>query len=224
MIVIFKGRQRQYKTTSAVATVLELVLRYGYETSDIVSNIHLFKPIVNENLPAMASSYINNPENYERDVLESLVNHCLRNQVRELENYHYLRNSMMVKFISRMVNKGLKHRIILIDEIDRVFPHRFWQDKVQTEALLGLWQDEKLFNWIIGTAHLGLGIDKQIRESCQIEIISECGIKGKTVDLTVFNALDMDIFGETLENIPLVQRIFYSWEAVKVDYGSDSDQ
>jgi hypothetical protein len=216
MIVIIKGRQRQYKTTVAIGTVLDLVMSWGFSTSEIVSNVHLFKPTpVNSNIIDSKYPVLWHPENLEPEEFQALNNHCIRNSVVELEQYHYVRNRQMVQFVKAMVTKGLKHRIILIDEIDRVFPHRFWQDQEQTEALLGLWQDEKLFNWIIGTAHLGLGIDKQIRESMQVEVITETGIKGKTVNCIVMNALDVEIFQDTMEQVPLVQRLFYSWEPVK---------
>lgn len=214
MIVIIKGRQRRYKTSVAVGTVLELVNNWGYETADIISNVHLFKPM-NEGLPIPDKPVLWHPDILEPEEISDLFRHCQRNRVTELEDYHYLRNKNMVQFIHVMVTKGVKHRIILIDEIDRVFPHRFWQDREQTETLLGLWQDEKLFNYIIGTAHLGLGIDKQIRESMQVEVITDIGIKGKTVNCTVMNALDMEIFQDTMSQVPLVQRLFYSWEPVK---------
>lgn len=216
MIVIIKGRQRQYKTTVAVGTIFDLVQNWGYATSDIVSNVHLFKPfplarvISGNNIPILW-----HPEALSEDEQDGLLRHCKRSGVVELQEYHYLRNKQMLQFFTAMVTKGLKHRIIFVDEIDRVFPHRFWQDREQTEALLGLWQDEKLFNYIIGTAHLGLGIDKTIRESMQIEIITEKGVKGKTANLTVLNALDMEIFDDSMENVEFVQRLFYSWEPVK---------
>lgn len=203
MIIISKARQRQYKTTTIMAAALHLVLFEGYSTSEIVSNIHLFKP-----RPKNDDLVI--PVNYP----DELKNHCLRNDVVELTDYHYLTNPQMRLYVKKMVQCGLRHKIIIIDEIDRVFPHRFWHDREQTETLLGLWQDEKLFNYILASCHLGLAVDSTIRESTQVEVIPEVVIKGKQVDLTVLNALDMEIFQQSLENIELVQKLFCSWEVL----------
>jgi len=132
----------------------------------------------------------------------------------ELKEYYYLTNKQMKLYVKIMVEKGLKHKIIIIDEIDRVFSHRFWSNKEQAEALLGLWQDEKLFNWIIGTAHLGRSVDNLIRESCQIEIIAEIDKPANVVDLTILNALDLNVYEDVMYNARLVQSLFKSWDPV----------
>ena len=62
---------------------------------------------------------------------------------------HSINNIQMKKYVLDMVTRGLKHKILLIDEADRVFPARFWQKEGQTEALIGLWQDYKLFNYVL---------------------------------------------------------------------------
>jgi hypothetical protein len=49
-----------------------------------------------------------------------------------------------------------------------VFPARFWSNKEQSEALIGLWQNEKLGNVIIYTAHMSSGADKIIRDATQL--------------------------------------------------------
>ncbi len=213
MIVIIKGRQRQYKTTAAVGTVLELVLHHGFSVHDIVSNIHLFKP--GKPSDDFAKFHIQGIETKTNQAkLMELWDFCQKSQVVELDTYHYLTNINMRKFMGNVVKNGLKHKIILIDEIDRVFSHRFWHDREQTESLLGLWQDEKLFNYIIGTAHIGKAIDTLIRESMQVEIITQSEQKGAAIRLNIINKLKVKRVTKFMVNIPLIQKLFYSWEAV----------
>lgn len=180
MIAIVKGRQRIGKTTIAVGIAVVLVRDFGYSVTDIVSNLHLYKP-----------------------------------DGRELSGYHYLNIKGMRAYVRSMVDKGLKHRIIIVDEIDRVFSHRFWQKTEQSESLLGLWQDEKLYNWIIGTAHIGKSVDVLIRECMQLEIIpyyrdtvNDC-MRYHTI-----NTLDRRISRGTMHNMKLIQSLFDTREPV----------
>jgi hypothetical protein len=132
----------------------------------------------------------------------------------ELKTYHFLTISQMRLFVREMVEKGYRHKIIIIDEIDRVFPHRFWNKFGQTEALLGLWQDEKLFNIILGTTHIGKGTDLLIRESMQIEVFTEIDKPRDIVNLVVIDSLNQEIFDDVMYNARFVQRLFNSWDPV----------
>lgn len=185
MIHIIKGRQRKGKTTLLVGKVVNLVEHgraqpgepvYKYKTSQIYSNLRLFRP-----------------------------------DGTELADYHYMKNREIRQFVKTMVENGLNHIIIIVDEIDRVFPHRFWNSKEQTEALLGLWQDEKLFVEFFGTAHIGKGIDLIIRESMQFEyIVSRKGVnkRSNTLEYTVINILDRRIYAGVMYHVKLIQSLF----------------
>lgn len=179
MIYLVKGRQRKGKTTVAIGIALWYHLNANYPTSDIVSNVTLYKP---------------NGE--------------------ELREYKRVDIAGMRLFVREMVTKQHRHKILIIDEIDRVFPHRFWNMFQQTETLLGLWQDEKLFNVIIGTAHIGRSVDLLIRESMQIEVFADLDKFTNTVNLVVINALDQEIYDDCMFNARLVQDLFNSWEPV----------
>jgi len=178
MIYIFKGKQRQYKTTTMVAAALWYHLR-GYALSEIYSNIRLYHP---------------NGE--------------------ELKSYHYKNIAEMRLFVREMVEKGFQHIIVIIDEIDRVFPHRFWNRFGQTEALLGLWQDEKLFIIVMGTMHIGKGMDLLLRESMQVEVFTKFDKVNKVVKLVGVDTLNRRIFKDKMINVALVQKLFDSWKAV----------
>lgn len=71
----------------------------------------------------------------------------------------------MREFCRYMVERNLRRQLVVIDEINSIFPARLWSDKEQTENLLGLWQDFKMGNQIFYTTHIGVSVDKIIREA-----------------------------------------------------------
>lgn len=183
MIHIIKGRQRKGKTTLLVGKVLDLNIHGRAQPGEPVYKYPL-------------SSIYSNLRLYRPDGSE-------------LPEYHYMKNKEIRQFVKTMVEDGLHHIIIIVDEIDRVFPHRFWNSKEQTEALLGLWQDEKLFVEFFGTAHIGKGIDLIIRESMQFEyIVLELNRKANRLYYKVINILDRRVYDGTMYNLKLVQSLF----------------
>lgn len=129
---------------------------------------------------------------------------------------HCIDNTAMRKYVRAMVHKGLKHKIVLIDEADRVFPARFWHDKEQTDALLGLWQDYKLFNYILWTGHLGTSVDITMRQTTQIEIEPH-GYDEETdsISFTVYDGLDGIVYDdEALQVSKLVFPHYNRWDVV----------
>lgn len=82
-----------------------------------------------------------------------------------------VQNEEMIDIVRRMVKAGIKHKILFLDEVDKLFPNRFWHDRSQTEALIGMWQDEKLYNQIICTEHATRNTDNLIRDVAEIEYI-----------------------------------------------------
>lgn len=109
-----------------------------------------------------------------------------------------LNNDDMRAWFKTVINKGIKHKIICIDEIDRVFPARLWADKEQTLGLLGMWQDEKLFNYMLYTCHLGTSIDKIIRESTQISVMPMYDKEEDRIDLDIADGLDLINLGDNI--------------------------
>lgn len=124
-------------------------------------------------------------------------------------------NDGMRSYVKKMVEQGVKHKIIFIDEADRVFPARFWQRPEQTNALVGLWQDYKLFNYIIYTAHRGTGIDVILREVTQIELEPEYDSKNDCIPFTIYNGLDGIVSDDCLLNVSKNIFPYYDrWEVV----------
>ncbi len=133
----------------------------------------------------------------------------------KLPDVHNYNNADLREFIKKTAKEGLRHQIILIDEVDSVFPHRFFTSNEQTETLLGFWQDEKLFNWIFYTNHLTLGCDIIIRKSTQISVIPNYTIKDDLLHLKIINSLHMRVFDRVIPNVSRFFDYYDRWEHIK---------
>lgn len=127
---------------------------------------------------------------------------------------HSINNNQMRAYVKSMVTKGLKHKIVFMDEADRLFPARFWQHAEQTEALIGLWQDYKLFNIIIYTAHEGTGIDVILRSVTQIEVTPAYDAFNNCTHVIIYNAIIGKVFKSKAENISDVFDDYDRWEVI----------
>ena len=175
MIIHYKGIQDCGKTALAVATIIRLLLKNGYDPSEVVANIHL-----------------------------------------KIPGTHSVDNEVMRAFVLKMVSKGLRHRIVLVDEADRVFPARFWQQPEQTSALIGLWQDVKMFNYVLWTAHRGTGVDLMLRQTTQIGIKPSYSKYEDLIRYRVYNSIYERVFSQTCHDVSRRVFPYYDrWEVVK---------
>lgn len=187
MIYIIKGRQRKGKTTVAVGLCLHLVTR-GFGFGDDYRQYDV-------------SDIVSNFRLYKPDGSE-------------LETYHYVTSKQMRLFMRKMVEQGISNKIILIDEIDRVFSHRFWQKNEQSETLLGLWQDEKLQNIVIGTCHVGRSIDLLIRQCMHALFMVKQDKVRQTIRIININVADRQISTWLMRNVRTIQTLFKTREPV----------
>jgi hypothetical protein len=128
---------------------------------------------------------------------EVYVNYLLK-----IPGVHILDNKGMINFLTDMVKKGYEHKLVNITEADRVFPARFWQQNEQTNALIGLWQDEKLFNIVYYDAHAGTGVDVTLRSVRQIAWLPQFDKLANTLDVHVINGVTGDEYDmETIEGV-----------------------
>lgn len=133
----------------------------------------------------------------------------------ETPGFTAVKNEELREYIKKMVQKGYRHKIILIDEADGVFPARFWHNTDQTTRLLGFWQDFKLFNWILMTSHPGKGIDLIIREAISISIIPFYNKKEDTIYCTIVNGHDLSITEDTIYPAHRIFPFYHRWQPVK---------
>lgn len=129
----------------------------------------------------------------------------------------YVDGDGMMKFLQVMVARKLRHRIVLIDEADGIVSHRFWSDKVQTKALLGMWQDVKLFNWILWTGHLGGSVDLLLRECTHITIIPVYDKESGNTRAWVIDNFSLRAYPVTYVGVKKSLAFYDRW--APVDYG-----
>lgn len=94
-----------------------------------------------------------------------------------IPNSTYLNNNSLINYILEAKHSTnilpFKHKIIAIDEIDAILGQRGYTDKKQTEVAKFTWQSRHLFWYIIGTYHLSLGIDTEMRQQIRYEYIAK---------------------------------------------------
>lgn len=104
---------------------------------------------------------------------------------------HFLCSDDMRQLMGDIVRQGRRHLILLIDEINRVYPARFWSDKERTMELLTIWQDIKSFMQIIYTTHVGNSVDLLVREATQFVMVPRYFPAQDLVRIYSINGLDM---------------------------------
>ena len=139
---------------------------------------------------------------------------CYGNLFVNVPGFNVMNNAGLSDFMRTMVSKRMRHKVILIDEADGVFPHRFWQDKEQSKALLGLWQDIKLFNWIFWTAHLGNAVDVLLRECTQVTVIPKYRRSVDRTDAVIISSIDYTSRFVVFDHISRIFPYYKRWDPV----------
>lgn len=140
---------------------------------------------------------------------------CIGNITIDAPGYTKLNNHSMRGYLKSMLTRGIRHKVILIDEIDRVFPGRFFSSPEQIETLVGLWQDEKLFSWIIYTEHSAeAGIDKILRDSAQIIVVPGLDKKRDVLDIKGINMIKLCRFKFSARPASKLYDDYDRWELV----------
>jgi hypothetical protein len=149
------------------------------------------------------------PDGFRPD--DVVVNYALK-----IPGCHCLTNKEMKVFIKRMVTTGIKHKIIGITEADRVFPSRFWQDREQSETLLGFWQDEKLFNDVYWDSHIGTDVDVMLRNTRQRAYVPKYDKLKDCINYTMIDGYTQRVYrGLRVLNVSKTVFPYYDrWEVI----------
>lgn len=126
----------------------------------------------------------------EQGIRPYLPQNVASNQTVYIEGVRRFTNEQIKHMLSVMVHSHLTDRMFLLAEADRLFPPRKWHDPKQTDALIGVQQDEKMGNSIIYDCHLR-GVDVLLDEATQIEMIPEYRPELNCIDLEVTWLHDM---------------------------------
>lgn len=134
----------------------------------------------------------------------------------DLEGYHLHSNPEFRVYLRNLLKEGLRHKILLADEIDSMYPSRGFKDKLQTEEVLKLNQMTKTENWFIVTHHKGSSIDKIIRDCMMISCEPEYDASKDVIGFEVLNAVDCDDEIVRREVYPAseVFKRYKRWEAI----------
>jgi hypothetical protein len=146
---------------------------------------------------------------------------CVGNMAVYRDGYTALKNNSLRQYIGSMVEREFMHKIILIDEIDRVLPSRNFKSMEQTDALMDFLQDEKLFNIIMYTEHLGNVTDKIVRDATQVMVLpkfNKADRANDTIRLTVLNGLVQRIKYLRIYPASVIwndKKLYNRWELIK---------
>lgn len=126
---------------------------------------------------------------------------------------HRLDNTMLRFKIGEMTKMNTRHQIFAMDEVDSIYPARYWQNKKHTDELLKLWQATKLENWVLGTEHEGSGLNKLWRESVQIMITPTLYRSNDVLHLEIIDAVDLNprVVRE-VENVSRFYGMYDRWQ------------
>ena len=91
------------------------------------------------------------------------------NSTIKLEGYQKFTNSELRHMLNLLVERHVQGKLIYIAEADRAFPPRYWRRAEQTDALIGLQQEQKLCDWLVYDSHFG-GVDCYLDEVTQVFI------------------------------------------------------
>lgn len=138
------------------------------------------------------------------------------NFILDMPGFNYCTPEGMRKLLRAMARIPLAHKVAVIDEINSIFPSRFFKDPKQTEDLLGLWQATKLGNWVIFTGHLGTAMDKIIRDSRQIQLMPDYDQKTDTIHVYEINGIDVCNELWVVENASELFKLYWRWEPIGV--------
>lgn len=159
--ICFRGITGSGKTLGMIAFCARLVKYFGFDWNEVYANLMIYSDKAHD-IP--------------------------------MPGTHYLDNDAIKKFIHRVYrgSKGkIRHIIIMIDEIDQVYPHLFSAKDVEAaEDLLTLWQDLKLEIFFLYTKHLGFGCNKLIRSATEVSIRPMFDNVHKLYDLLELNIID----------------------------------
>lgn len=113
-----------------------------------------------------------------------------------------------------MIKKKWLHKFFFVDEIDRLFPARWWNDKEQAHKLMGLLQDIKSFHRFVATRHPARSVDKIFRDAAQFVLVPNYRKESNCLDFAVINSLDLRRKYLTVPNVSRYFERYKRWEPI----------
>lgn len=117
------------------------------------------------------------------------------------EGYTKLSNDELKQYILWLIKGEQRHKIIIADEADKIWPGRSFKDREQSEALVNLWQDQKMQLWFLYSAHKGKGVDAILRAETNILLLPRYDKASDTMDVRVLNGMRMQKFTRRVDRV-----------------------
>jgi hypothetical protein len=132
----------------------------------------------------------------------------------DIPNSLSLDKSGIREYFGNLVREEHRNEIIILDEVDTIFSHRFWQNRQQSERILDAFQDEKLNLLIISTSHQGKGFDLILRDACRLIFVTDYSHFTGLTKVT-FGYTDCDLKGEFTVDVRAIFPHYHRWSVVK---------
>ena len=120
----------------------------------------------------------------------------------------------MRSYFGSLVTDEHRNEIIILDEVDTLFSHRFWQQREQAEKILDSFQDEKLNLLIISTSHQGKGFDLLLRDACRLIMMPHIDKHSGITNVT-FGYTDQPLKGQFQIYVADIFPNYERWSVVK---------
>lgn len=183
--VCFRGVQDSGKTLGMLRFGFRLVQEYGFTWEDVVGNFRIWQDKKN-NIP--------------------------------MPGYTFMDNEKLKKYIRKVYRKAkgtIRHKIIMIDEIDQCYSHKFSASDVEAiQDLLTLWQDKKLGIYFLYTKHIGFGCNILIRQATEVSMKPLFDRVHDTLYLQVLDGFTMQVKWLKFDNISRYFNFYDRWDFI----------
>lgn len=128
-----------------------------------------------------------------------------------------LKGQELFDYLLDFSDKLPKHRIIIVSEIDREFPARFFTSKDQTKIALSMWEIQKIDSYFLTDSHLGNSTDLIIHLGSHYMLYPD-GVnwQEQSIDFTVVNNLELSIDDFTAHDVIKTMLIYNRCETTVV--------
>jgi hypothetical protein len=115
-----------------------------------------------------------------------------------------------------------KHRIVIVSEIDREFPARFFSSKEQTEIALTMWEVQKIDSYFLLDSHIGNSTDLIFHLGSHYLILPEKpDFETNTMNFTFINNLELWTDDFTAHDVIKTMLIYNRCETTVVSSHND---
>jgi len=103
-----------------------------------------------------------------------------------------LKGQDLFEYLLKFSRELPKHKIVIISEIDREFPARFFSSREQTEIALSMWEVQKIDSYFLIDSHLGNSTDLIFHLGSHYLVLPEKpSFETNSMDFTLISNLEL---------------------------------